>query len=270
MTIDMRSGLTRREMLGALLAAGLWPGRLRARDNGLGGSFTFVALNDMHYFSPRCPDWFAKVSASIRSLRPRPEFCLAIGDLGDTGAQSELGGMRDVLRSLPMDYYAVMGNHDHGLDGSRTVWERLFPHRLNYHFRHRGWQFIGLDSTEGAKYTKSSIQPDTLRWVDDTLPRLNRAQPTVVFTHFPLGDGVMMRPLNADDLLARFKDVNLVAVLNGHFHGFTEKVKGRTTLTTNRCCAVSRDNHDGTHEKGYFLCTARDGEIRRDFVEVKP
>jgi hypothetical protein len=40
-------------------------------------------------------------------------------------------------------------------------------------------------------------------------------------------------------------------------------------LTTNRCCAISRDNHDGTKEKGYFLCTASAGSIQREFVEVK-
>lgn len=79
-----------------------------------------------------------------------------------------------------------------------------------------------------------------------------------------------MRPLNADALLTRLLEFNLVAVFDGHFHGFTERVVGRTVLTTNRCCAISRDNHDGTKEKGYFLCTASAGGIQREFVEVKP
>jgi hypothetical protein len=63
---------------------------------------------------------------------------------------------------------------------------------------------------------------------------------------------------------------NLVAVFNGHFHGFTQHELGRTVLTTNRCCAISRGNHDGTNEKGYFLCAASQGRITREFVEVKP
>ena len=37
-----------------------------------------------------------------------------------------------------------------------------------------------------------------------------------------------------------------------------------------KCCAISRANHDGTKEKGYFLCTASAGGIQREFVEVKP
>jgi hypothetical protein len=273
MNRDEKCIFSRREVIrlgaGAVLAAGLWPGRLLAADNGRGGSFTFVAINDMHFLSPRCPEWFARVSASIRSHKPLPEFCLAIGDLGEKGAQGELGPMRDVLRDLPMDYYTVIGNHDYITDTDRSVWEKLFPQRTNYQFRHRGWQFIGLDSTQGVEYEKTRIQPDTLSWLDSNLPQLNRTLPTVLFTHFPLGAGVMMRPANADDLLARFTDFNLVAVLNGHFHGYTEQVVKHASVTTNRCCSISRDNHDGSPEKGYFLCTAKDGAIHRQFIEVK-
>jgi hypothetical protein len=60
----------------------------------------------------------------------------------------------------------------------------------------------------------------------------------------------------------------LQAVLNGHFHAFTERPYGKTMITTNRCCAISRENHDKTKEKGYFLCQAREGKITRTFVEV--
>ncbi len=192
-----------------------------------------------------------------------------VGDLAEHGTKSELGPMRDVLRSLHRPFHVVIGNHDYLADTDRSTWDNLFPQALNYHFEHRGWRFIGLDSSEGTKYERTRIQPATLGWLDDTLQKLDRAAPTVVFTHFPLGVEVPMRPLNADDLLSRFKEFNLVAVFNGHHHGFTERKSGRTTLTTNRCCAISRDNHDGTKEKGYFFCTAREGAIRRTFIEVK-
>ena len=41
------------------------------------------------------------------------------------------------------------------------------------------------------------------------------------------------------------------------------------TLTTDKCCSFHHANHDGTKEKGYFVCTAKDGKIGRSFVEVK-
>ena len=265
---------SRREWLqlsaGALLSLGLWPGCARFAGNGRGGAFSFVVLNDAHYRSPQCGPWFERVASSIKSLHAKPEFCLMVGDLAEHGTAAELGAMRDALRSFGLPFHTVIGNHDYVAPTDRQPYDTLFPGRLNYHFEHRGWRFIGLDTTEGTKYEKTYIQPPTFQWLDDTLPKLDRAQPTVVFTHFPLGDGVRMRPLNADALLTRLLEFNLVAVFDGHFHGFTERVVGRTVLTTNRCCAISRDNHDGTKEKGYFLCTASAGGIQREFVEVKP
>ncbi|MBE0544658.1 MAG: metallophosphoesterase [Verrucomicrobia bacterium] len=259
-----------RRSAGTLLALGAWPGCARWSSNGRGGDFSFVVLNDTHFQSPECPEWFARVRASLRTHQPRPEFCLMVGDLAEHGTAAELGGMHDVLRSMPMPFHAIIGNHDYVSDTDRSVWDKLFPRSLNYEFVHRGWRFIGLDSSEGTKYNQTRIQPATLGWLDDRLPKLDRATPTVVFTHFPLGAGVRYRPVNADDLLARLLDFNLVAVFNGHFHGFTERRSGPATLTTNRCCSISRGNHDGTTEKGYFLCTAQAGVIQREFVEVKP
>ena len=264
---------SRREWLrlsaGALLSLGLWPGCARFAGNGWGGAFSFVALNDTHYQSPQCGPWFERVAQSIKSLQPQPEFCLVVGDLSDHGTAAELGAMRDALRSFELSFHTVIGNHDYAGPTDRQPYDALFPRQLNYHFEHRGWRFIGLDTTEGTKYEQTHIQPPTLQWLDATLPKLDRAQPTVLFTHFPLGDGVRMRPLNADAVLARLLEFNLVAVFNGHFHGFTERVAGRTVLTTNRCCAISRDNHDGTKERGYFHCTASAGGIQREFIEVK-
>ena len=128
---------------------------------------------------------------------------------------------------------------------------------------------MGLDSSEGLSYQNTSVQPATLRWVDDTLPKLDRKQPVILFTHFPLGPDTTYRPQNADVLIERFQDLNVVAVFNGHFHGFTERKVRDTVFTTNQCCSIARGNHDKTTEKGYFLCRAKDGRIERQFIEVK-
>ena len=227
-----------------------------------------MVLNDTHFQNERCAAWFERVRSSIRSHRPEPEFCLVVGDLSDHGTPTELGSMRDVLRSLGMDFHVVIGNHDYATETDRSAWEPLFPNCLNYTFEHRGWRFLGLDSTQGNHYQGTRIQTPTLAWLDRSLPKLAHATPTVLFTHFPLGPDVKYRSLNADEVLARFRDFNLVAVFDGHFHGFTQRQLGHTTVTTNRCCAISRSNHDGTTERGYFLCTAKDGQINRQFVEV--
>ena len=128
---------------------------------------------------------------------------------------------------------------------------------------------MGLDTSEGKKYEKTSIQPETFRWLEEHVSKLNRKLPTILFTHFPMGPDTTYRPTNADDLLERFRDFNLVAVFNGHFHGFTERTVRNTVFTTNKCCSISRGNHDKTLEKGYFLCRAKEGRIEREFIEVK-
>jgi 3',5'-cyclic AMP phosphodiesterase CpdA len=266
------SKLNRREVLNAgasgLLGAGLCPRALRAEDAP--GEFSFLAVNDLHYLDDRCGKWLEGAIRQMKAHPEKPEFCLISGDLVESGTAAQLGPVRDLLDTLGMPFYVVMGNHDYLAQDDRKAYEQLFPNRINYQFEHRGWQFIGLDTSEGLKYQNTSVQAPTLRFLEVSLPKLNKKRPTVVFTHFPLGPAVPMRPLNAEAVLAAFKDHNLQAVFSGHFHGFTERTVGATTLTTDRCCSFSRANHDLTKEKGYFLCRAREGKISRTFVEVKP
>ena len=75
--------------------------------------------------------------------------------------------------------------------------------------------------------------------------------------------------MSAEFLSNLVSSSNLQAVFNGHFHASTERKLGKIILTTNRCCSFSRKNHDGSREKGYFLCQAKDGTIARTFVEYK-
>ena len=271
----MTRRLTRREMLrlgaGTLLSLGVWPGRLRAGDFPTSGDFTFIAVNDLHYFDEECVPWFAEVAAQMRTSAPGAAFCLVGGDLANDGKPEQLAGIRDCLKKLGIPTPAVIGNHDYLTDTDRKGYETIISAKVNDSFEHKGWQVLGLDTTQGTGWKDTTISAETLRWVDDQLPKLDRRRPTVIFTHFPLGADVSMRPLNADALLDRFRDVNLRAAFSGHFHGFTERFVNSATVTTDRCCARVRGNHDGSKEKGWFVCRASEsGEITRQFVEFKP
>ena len=265
--------LSRREMLrlsaGTLFTAGLWPGALCAQGIGASASFHFVVVNDVHYLNERCGKWFEGI---LREMTCRPEkidFCLVAGDLTEHGKLEQMAAMRDLLRGLGKPTYVVVGNHDYQRQDNRQAYEECFPGRINYRFEHNGWQFVALDSTQGQLVHGTDVQPETLRWLDQALDKLDKKRPTVVFTHFPLGPHVITRPENAEQLLGRFKEYNLQAVFCGHYHALTERHVGKVTLTTNRCCSFSRQNHDGSKEKGYFLCHAKDGMIGRTFIEVK-
>jgi 3',5'-cyclic AMP phosphodiesterase CpdA len=265
--------MTRREAFsrlnaGALLALGLWPGALRADNEIPSGTFRFHVINDTHCMSKECGPYLEGVVAQMK--REDSEFCLHAGDLTEKGERHHLETVREIFRPLPGRMYPVIGNHDYLTQTDRKAYTQTFPLRLNYYFRHRGWQFVGLDTSDGLRYEKTSIQPATFQWLDEYLPRLNKRRPTVIFTHFPLGAGVTYRPANADVLLERFRDFNLQAVFSGHYHSLTERKSGGVILTTNRCCALKRTNHDGSKEKGYFVCETRGGRIERRFVEYKP
>jgi 3',5'-cyclic AMP phosphodiesterase CpdA len=270
----MSRSISRREMLrlggAGLLGLGLWPGCLLGEPNAASSEeFSFIAINDLHYLEAACRPWFDKVVKQIKSSAPRAEFCLLGGDLADNGTVEQLTGIRDAFAGLGIPLHAVIGNHDHLTDTDRSAYEEIFPGQFNYHFEHRGWQVIGLDSSDGTKWVETIISDATLRWLDDNLPKLEVRKPTIVFTHFPLGESVPMQPLNADAALQRLAHFNVQAIFSGHFHGFTERYRGDASLTTDRCCARVRNNHDGTKEKGWFLCQASGGCLSRQFVEFR-
>lgn len=267
------SPISRRRALsvgaGALLAAGVWPGRLSAADGPAADDFTFLCVNDLHYFDARCVPFFEGMVCQMKATDPKPDFVLVVGDFAEDGTPAQHGAMRDLLHTLGLPTYRVIGNHDYLTQTDRRAFEQLYPDAFNYHFGHRGWQFVGLDTTDGRKATGTAVHPSTLTWLSDHLPKLDPKRPTVLFTHFPLGLFVPGRPTNANAVLDPFRDFNLQAVFNGHYHGYTERRRGAATVTTDKCCSFHHANHDLTTEKGYFVCTAKDGQITRKFVEVK-
>ncbi len=233
------------------LSSHFWPGAC-ADDKGK-NSFSFIVANDLHSLDKKCPPFFEKV---IQSMRERqPEFMVIAGDLSENGTSEQLGVIKEIFTAPKIPLYVVPGNHDFTKDDSRNPYDDLFPNQLNYLLTINGWQFLFLDTTEQQKYTNTEISKQTFEFVETSLKKLDKKRPTVVCTHFPLGEKVKMRPRNAEELLKLFTEVNLKAVFSGHYHSQTEVKRGDTILTTNRCCAISRTNHDGSKEKGYFHVT---------------
>jgi 3',5'-cyclic AMP phosphodiesterase CpdA len=263
--------MNRRRMLtlsaGGLLTLGLWPGALRAGELADAGRFHFLVVNDIHFMTERCARFLERVAEKIKA-GPKPDFCLLAGDASDDGTVKELTAVKEAFQHLDLPLYPVPGNHDYLKQTDRSGYETVFPERLNHHFEHKGWMIVGLDSTDGLKASGTKVQPGTLQWLDDNLPKLDKKSPLLVFTHFPLGEGVTNRPLNAEAVLERLREHNLRTVFGGHYHASTERQSGPITLVTNRCCSISRQNHDGSKEKGFFLCEAGPAGITRTFVEV--
>jgi hypothetical protein len=263
--------ITRRRLMqmsaGTLLVSGLWPGALRGQD-AASQDFSFIQVNDVHYIDDRAIPFFKDAIQKMKQALPDARLALMVGDTCEHGTPAELNGMKDILKTLGMEVRTVMGNHDWTTQTDRAAYEQTWPNSINYTFDHGGWQFVGLDTSDGVKWQNTAVSKATLDWVDQNLPRLDKRRPMILFTHFPLGEGVRYGVTNGADLLNRFKEYNLKAVYNGHFHGFTERDNGAFAITTDRCCSFHRDNHDGTREKGFFACRVKDGKLTRQFVEV--
>lgn len=270
--------MQRRELIkmgaGALVAAELLPrqsqaaGPAPAAKAAAAEAWSFIAVNDLHFHDAACTPWFEKTVAAMKQSAPEATFCLLGGDLADEAKPAQFAGALDAFKKLGIPLYSTPGNHDYATDTDRTTYDTLLPGQTNQVFTHRGWQFVGLDTSEGTKWGDTHIQPGTFEWLDANLLKLDKSAPTVIWTHFPLGTGVAHRPLNADALLEKLSVLNIRAAYSGHWHAFTEKTWHDAVFTTDRCCSRFRDNHDGTKEKGWFVCTVSGDKIDRRFVQV--
>ena len=156
-----------------------------AADAGQG--FTFIAVNDLHSFSDACAPFFQTVVTKMRASAPEAAFCLISGDLADGGEPAQYAIVRAAFDGLRVPLHPVPGNHDFIKDRDRTGYDAVFPNKLNYTFNHGGWQFIGLDSTQGTDYDETTISPATLAWLDSAIPTLDpaAAHPRVPICCYP-------------------------------------------------------------------------------------
>ena len=268
--------ISRRQFVQSSLLTGVaanfgWTGRARAGDSAAGeqGTFSFIAVNDLHFTDPKlCSPWFEKVFKAMRDSAPRAEFALVSGDLTAEATAAEFAGIREAFETLRLPVYVTCGNHDMTDRGGHELYDRYFPDRYHYAFEHRGWQFFGFNTSNGRGYLKVSMRASVFNWLDRNLARFDPAKPSVIFTHFPQGPGLERRSANADQFLDRFKHFNLQAILNGHWHGYSETNLREAWITTNRCCSRARNNHDGSPVKGWFVCEAGAGRVTRRFVRI--
>jgi hypothetical protein len=255
--------------MAAMLAAGAWPGARAAAGQPAGGGVLpvrFVVTNDLHHEDANCDGWMEALFRQIAGTE-RAVACFGLGDLANRGTLASLQAMKRLSALAGMPFLPCPGNHD--LDESPVSghYESVFPGRRNYVWKHAGWQFLVLDSTEGAKFQEVEISKDTLDWLDATLPELDPAAPLVLGTHFPLAAEVRMCPVNADAVLARFIGHNLRGVFGGHFHGRTVSPRGSIQLRTCACVSRVRDNHDKSPEKGYLVVDGdAAGDLQVEFV----
>jgi 3',5'-cyclic AMP phosphodiesterase CpdA len=145
-------------------------------------AFEFVVVNDTHYVDEKCKPWQSAVATAMHASSPEAVFCALVGDIADGGDLEACKAIKELYGAAMGRLYTVPGNHDYLADDDRSGYDAVFPDRLNYVFRHMGWQFVGLDTTQGTKFDGTDISPATFAWLDENLPKLDQKLPSFVFT----------------------------------------------------------------------------------------
>ncbi len=226
----------------------------------------FILLNDLHYLDPACATHFSRIIPSINALRPT--FVMLLGDLVEHASLPAFRRVQKLLTQFNCPVHTVPGNHDYHPTLGRTPYDIVFPNSANYVFTYANFQFLALDTCTGTAYQNVRVRLDTLTALRTLLPALNPTLPTVLFTHFPLSRAVPYSLRNPATLLALLSKHRLRATFGGHFHGRTLHHYHGIPLHTSPCIARSRQNHDGTTQKGYLLCTATVKSIHTRFIAV--
>jgi hypothetical protein len=185
------------------------------------------------------------------------DACVLAGDLANKGLETSLLSVRERFQKLACPVYPVPGNHDCDVTGDTSLYEQVFPGRLNYVIHASGWQLIFLDTTQGMDWKDTRISDRTLGWLEETIPGLDPEPPSLVFSHFPLAPSIHMAPLNLRDVWRRLKPLNVRAAFCGHYHG-QHQVLLPPMVTTNVCCARKgvRGNFNDDPRKGFWIVEA--------------
>ncbi|GEA61209.1 phosphodiesterase [Vibrio comitans] len=170
-------------------------------------------------------DCLRKAVSHLNRLKPRPDYLVITGDLGDFGTPEEYQVIKQELLKVEMPMLIVPGNHDHR-DNLRKGLKELVdfdhPEFCNFAVSYEEQVLIGLDSSViGKPYGRLSAE--TLLWLEETLEQ-HQCKPALLFLHHPpmtvgLGHMDVQNLQNADELssvLSRFS--NIRGMIAGHLH----------------------------------------------------
>lgn len=259
--------ITRRQFLissgAAALALGAG-GRVRAEED----TFTVATAGDIHVTDEASVALLRRAVTQINA-DARVRFTVVLGDIATDGRAEELALAKEALDGLARPYYAVPGNHD-VTPGAPDLFGNYRAAYGEVHWvrEENGWAFIGMNSCEAA-LSDVTVSEEELAWLDTQLAGIPEERPVALFCHHPLNPNTRAyRIKNAEDLLARFAGRKLRIAAAGHWHGNQEETRDGVLFTTTACCTSTRNNFDGTPEKGYRLFHLAGTSVATEFVEV--
>lgn len=253
--------VSRRQFLGMSTKAGaatLFAGVFAPAANsffGLGGvaeaatkrisPFNFAVLTDAHLYNIKGHKFdgiLEKAVSDVNRLKPRPDFVLYGGDLGQSGKQEELVKGKKILDKLKMPYRIIPGEHDYYLDMG-AAWRKLFGAE-HWSFNHKGVHFIGMNSILIKDFWSArnltpkermglleelechqcglwGVGEKQLDWLEKDVRKVRPNTPVVVMTHSPLWDYYPrwnFQTIDAPQIRKILGKFDRVIAIHGHVH----------------------------------------------------
>ena len=237
---------------------------------GQSKKYSFVTINDTHLTNARS---VAIVNRAVNDINEIEDlaFVVALGDIANDAEVSAFRLAQQAFERLDVPCWGVPGNHDYGSNPATSLNNYLqYFEEAEWRERRGDWVFIGFNSCDEQEYQDVMVPQYRLDWLAHELERINPERPIALLTHHPLNPNTARyRLVNAEDILALFEGHNLRLVSSGHFHGNQIEERDGVLFMTTACCATTRDNMDGTPEKGYRVYHVDGESISHEFITVQ-
>jgi Icc protein len=179
----------------------------------------------------------------LRSLAVSPDAVIVTGDLVDRGTIREYEALRDLLASLTMPVYLMMGNHD-----NRAAFREVFRDSryagdyVQYSFDVGALRVIALDTHDPGQ-PGGRLCAARRAWLERELTAARARQVVIALHHPPFETGIPFMDacgLDRDDttalaaIVARYSNVE--RVICGHLHrAITTRFAGTVASTAPSC-----------------------------------
>lgn len=211
--------------------------------------FRFLQINDTHYQTPElqpAPQNFLDANKRVHwlfeALRrgdtfPEVDFLLHVGDLVNTGHESELIAFKRLIDSTGIPYHTVVGNHDNdsgeGQSDKEDPYLTVFGDRFHYTFTHKGLGFV-IANNSGTATAK--LPPDAILERDRLLREhleSHKSRPVIVACHVPLvpirEEPVMIESFGIPTY--KVAEPGMLSILQNHRHHVSAVLSGHVHLS---------------------------------------
>lgn len=179
-------------------------------------AFRFALITDMH-LKQNDPKNMETLREAVKDINTQKDlsFVLVAGDIADKGDRPTLLTAKKLFDQLDIPYYVVPGNHDtRYCRTDTTTFDSVFGyHHFVFTFQHV--RFVGFNTGQGNGVNTGWISDGEMRWIKSQLEKMDKTQPLLFVTHFPLNPSDVG---NRDVFLKMVKPYNVEAILGGHYH----------------------------------------------------